>query len=218
MSSSSDTGFRFKRPKLSCAIHCSDDRGSLVAPVSIESWRTILRAAEIRTYTPILELASECPDDSFPPILYHRKCRSLFTMKKTLDGILAKGESESIEVQTDDSENIASLPSTSLSETIRRSCRGDPQSVRTYDDICIFCEKLDKYAKGSKSREGLTKCRELRADDSVRRAATVREDSRVLAIVSRELVAAEAHYHRSCYRILLPCKQGIVKMMQRWQK
>ena len=34
----------------------------------------------------------------------------------------------------------------------------------------------------------------------IRTAAIEKKDSRVLAVVSRELVAAEAHYHRSCYR------------------
>ena len=43
-------------------------------------------------------------------------------------------------------------------------------------------------------------CRELRADDKIRSAATKKMDRRVLAAVSRDLVAAEGQYHRSCYR------------------
>lgn len=35
----------------------------------------------------------------------------------------------------------------------------------------------------------------------MRNAAKKKMDSRILAIVSRELVAAEGHYHRSCYRL-----------------
>ena len=42
-------------------------------------------------------------------------------------------------------------------------------------------------------------CRELRADDKIRSAATKKMDSRVLAAVSRDLVAAEGQYHRSCF-------------------
>ena len=39
-------------------------------------------------------------------------------------------------------------------------------------------------------------CRELRADAKVRDAATKKLDSKILAIVTRDIVAAEAHYHR----------------------
>ncbi len=42
-------------------------------------------------------------------------------------------------------------------------------------------------------------CLDLHADKTVRRAAASKNDSRILAIVSRELVAAEACYHKSCY-------------------
>ena len=43
-------------------------------------------------------------------------------------------------------------------------------------------------------------CRELRADQTVRDAALRKKDTRILALLDRELVAAEAHYHRTCYR------------------
>ena len=65
---------------------------------------------------------------------------------------------------------------------------------------CIFCEQKKKYVKGSKSREGLIQTRQLRADDAVRRAAEIKHDKRILALVSREQVAAEAHWHHSYYK------------------
>ena len=40
----------------------------------------------------------------------------------------------------------------------------------------------------------------MRADSSIRKIATQKNDSKILALVSRELVAAEAWYHRTCYR------------------
>ena len=40
----------------------------------------------------------------------------------------------------------------------------------------------------------------MRADKKVRAVATARMDEKILVITSRELVAAEAHYHRTCYR------------------
>ena len=46
----------------------------------------------------------------------------------------------------------------------------------------------------------MTKCTDLRCDSAIRRSAIAKQDSRLLAIASRDLVAARAHYHRSCYR------------------
>ena len=40
----------------------------------------------------------------------------------------------------------------------------------------------------------------MRADHSIRKIATLKNDSKIIAIVSRELVAAEACYHRTCYK------------------
>ena len=64
----------------------------------------------------------------------------------------------------------------------------------------MFCEKKDKYKKSSKNRENLTQARQLRTDITVRNSAELKMDSHVLALLSRELTAAEAHYHCSCYR------------------
>ena len=46
----------------------------------------------------------------------------------------------------------------------------------------------------------LVQCRDMRVDSSIRKIATQKNDSKILALVSRELVAAEACYHRTCYR------------------
>ena len=41
----------------------------------------------------------------------------------------------------------------------------------------------------------------MRTDSSIRKIATQKNDtSKILALVSRELVAAEVCYHRTCYR------------------
>ena len=41
----------------------------------------------------------------------------------------------------------------------------------------------------------------MRADETIRKAAVGKNDHRMLAVVSRELVAAKACYHKSCCRI-----------------
>ena len=46
----------------------------------------------------------------------------------------------------------------------------------------------------------MTKAVDLRADVTIREAATNKGDTRIMALASRELVAAEAHYHISCYK------------------
>ena len=46
----------------------------------------------------------------------------------------------------------------------------------------------------------MTQCVDLRADDSIRKAAIAKGDSRIIALASRDLVAAEAWYHGQCYR------------------
>ena len=90
----------------------------------------------------------------------------------------------------------------------RRSSRHTPSTSRVYEELRIFCQKSSKYQKGKKTRESLIQCTELRADSRVREAAVQKLDERILAIVSRELVAAEGHYHRSCYRPYIREKPG----------
>ena len=42
--------------------------------------------------------------------------------------------------------------------------------------------------------------RSTQPDQTIRNVATAKQDTKILAIVSRELVAAVACYHKSCYR------------------
>ena len=120
-------------------------------------------------------------------VFYHRKCRSMFTPKRELNRIVAK---------TKQNEKASLVEESSRDR--RASIRSNPSTSRVYEKECIFCGKKDKYKKGIK--EGLTQARELRVNDSVRKAAISKQDSRILAILSRDLVAAEGHYHRTCYR------------------
>ncbi|CAH3143072.1 unnamed protein product [Porites evermanni] len=170
--------------KKKCIIHCTDDSSDLVNPKDEESWKTLLRAAEIRNHQEILELSKSLSEGEVPFIYYHRKCRSIFTMKKLLD----KLSQQSSNSQTQP-EKVAR----------RVSIRGSSNISTTYERICIFCEK-PKYFKGTRNREPLVQCRDMRADSSIRKIATEKNDSKILALVSRELVAAEACYHRTCYR------------------
>ena len=52
-----------------------------------------------------------------------------------------------------------------------------------------------KYTK-SNQKENLKKYLDLQADE---RSECTGSDSRLIALVSREIVAAELHYQRTCY-------------------
>ena len=149
-----------------------------------QSWKTLLRAAGSRQYTPILDLAKTVKGEEHPNIMYHRKCRSIFTMKRDLDN-MCKEKNQSNESVT----------------TERRSSGGEPRTKSTtYKRVCIFCDKVGKYVKGNDMREKLIRCIDLRADGNIRKTALARNDGKMFAIVSRDLVASEACYHGTCYR------------------
>ena len=80
-----------------------------------------------------------------------------------------------------------------------RPPRVTPSTSRVLEEKCIFCDKTSKYIKGQKTREEMVKCCELRADSRIRDAAVKKLDDIMLSITSRDRVAAEGHYHRSCY-------------------
>ena len=179
-------------PKGQCVIHqtvSNEDDDSVLSPQNYDSWLTLLEAAKVQNHSSILDIAKQLQDKEIPQIFYHRKCRSLFTMRKSLDTLKRKADESISEAggSGDASKRPTRIPT---SET----------RVRVYDSICIFCDKVNKYRKNSNSREKLTQCCELRADQTLRECAIKKEDGKVLAIMSRDIVAAGAHYHVSCYK------------------
>ena len=132
-------------------IHCTDDSSDLVNPKDEESWKTLLRAAQIRNHQEIVQLSKSLRDGEVSLIYYHLKCRSIFTMKNVLD----KLSQQSSNSQTHQ-EQVAR----------RVSIRGSSNISTTYERICIFCEK-PKYFKGTRNREPLVQCRDMRADSSM---------------------------------------------------
>ena len=57
-----------------------------------------------------------------------------------------------------------------------------------------------KCIRSNSSREPLVKAAQLRVDKTLKDKALAKCDHKILAAVSRDIVAAEAYYHRSCYR------------------
>lgn len=171
-----------------CIIHYEsydNDPTTLITPKDYDSWLVILEAARVRNHKPILQIADGLHEQEIPNIWYHRQCRSRFTLKRDLHNIKRK----STETSEDDP---------SSSGTAKRHNR-TPSTSRVYQPECIFCGK-DKCLKGTSTREHLIKARQLRVDERLRQCAVEKQDGKILAVTSRDIVAAEAHYHNTCYR------------------
>ena len=79
-------GRPLKRLRTACIIHCTDqDNHQLISPQCVDSWKTLLKAAQIRKHEPLLELAKDIPEEHIPDIKYHRKYHRIFTMKRELE-------------------------------------------------------------------------------------------------------------------------------------
>ena len=50
-----------ERTRRECLIYCpsEDQNASLIAPKDTDSWKSLLRAAEIRQHAPILDIAND---------------------------------------------------------------------------------------------------------------------------------------------------------------
>lgn len=166
-----------KRTCIICSKQTSET--NLTKARDDESISALVDAARIRNFYPILKLKDHEYDEK---LFYHRDCRSKFTHKKALQLF-----------------NKELVPEPGCSSQ-RRSARGPATTSRVLDPVCIFCGKESKYVGRSNTRETLLQSRELRSDEIIRKAAQEKMDDRMLAITSRDLVAAEANYHKSCYR------------------
>ena len=144
----------------------------------------MLDAARVRQYAPILNIAGQLGDKEIPKLSYHQKCRSIFTTKRDPNNLKRKASER--EVNNDE------VYSKCL-------CKRVSSEARVYAAICIFCSK-DKFQKGTRTREKLTQAVQLRADQTLHNCAIRKGDEKIIAVTSREIVAAEAHYHRLCYR------------------
>ena len=150
-------------------IHCTDDSSDLVNPKDEESWKTLLRAAQIRNHQEIVQLSKSLRDGEVSLIYYHRKCRSIFAMKNVLHKL----------------SQPSSNSQTHQEQVGRRvSIRGSSNISTTYERNCIFGEKPKNF-KGTRNRERLVQCRDMRADSSILKIATQKNDSKMLALVSR---------------------------------
>ena len=70
-----------------CIIYCSDSTETLSKFHSHDSWIALLNVAKIRNYQVILDVEPKLAKGKVPNILYHRRCRRIFTLKDSLNRI-----------------------------------------------------------------------------------------------------------------------------------
>ena len=166
-----------------------------------ETWDTLKRAAIIRKHDiSNIEVDNEL---QFPHIYYHRKCYQYSTMKSSL----IKIDSE----HTRQSELLnARLTKIDSFETVEEGYRPKRKEWKNSNNSallpkrCLFCKK-NKYK--DRHLERLIQCVEDRAVESIKRAATLANDFHMISLSSKDLIAAEAFYHGSCYKSYVKGKQ-----------
>ena len=92
-------------------------------------WETLLNAAKIRKFEPLIELDKNLGQSDIPAIKYHRKCRSLFTLKRDLQ----KLNSENDKTLLPTSSNIRS--------SNRNSSYLNAENVKNYLSAVYFVKK-----------------------------------------------------------------------------
>ena len=147
----------------------------------------------------------ESNGESFPPdVKYHRDCHQRFIMKKILDRI----ERKSSILKEKERQNQQSLQSllnvsdtylTTANPLPPRTLPGTSLSSTLLPDSCIICDKKLKYVK--RKPESLRKCEMKKTQSTLKAYAAEKKDIRMLSMISpRDLIAAEAKYHPSCYQ------------------
>jgi len=147
---------------------------------SKETWEKIKEAGTLRNHS--VALAKIDLESEIPTIFYHRKCYQRFMLKRDLDKI--RQQRDSINEQLHGSHDVEDC---SRPKRKKVTCTVLPKE-------CLFCKK-DKTK--NRKREPLRQCIDERAEKSITAAALKNNDHHILSIP--DLIAAEAHYHKSCY-------------------
>jgi len=182
-------------PDHTCIIHQAsykpEFKEKLSPPKDFDSWTMLLEAAKIRNHAPVLQAATTVSGTEIPSnVYYHRYCRSIFTMKRVIQTLKRRADEAKQNLQEEQSDS---------GDVRKRPLREGTSESRVYRKECVFCGKT-KYLPRSHTRETLTQAVQLRADETLRKLAVERGDEKIIAVTSRDIVAAEAHYHVSCYK------------------
>ena len=146
------------------------------------SWETLLNAAKIRKFKVVIEIDKNLGESDIPAVKYHRKCRSLFTLKRDLQKLNSENDKNFLSTTS----NIRSNNRNSTSSQ-RRECKKLPLNW-------TFCQQT-KRVKGTDTKEKLNFCVQLRADKLIKEASLLHSDPRIVALCTDDLIAKEAAYH-----------------------
>ena len=173
------------KPTERCIIHYEsvESLTELVQLRDLESWTNLLKAAKIRAYSPLTGIATK--EDEFPKVSYHATCRSSFTMKRDLNALTTKSK---------DNQNTQSI----VRQSIRLLQSITLRECGKLERKCIFCNKEKKYVK--RKLDSFFPITEMRACKTLLDASEMRNDDRLRALCSEDLIAKEAFYHKTCYK------------------
>ena len=136
-------------------------------------------------------------EEGWQNIWYHTDCRKKLMHPKNIIN-------ESTQVGLSDIPKRQSM----------REFTGAFSSSRIYKKKCIICGK-DKYRKKSNTRETLRTAKDVRSDKTLREKAIEKGHSQLIALTSRNIVAAQASHHHTCYsQFTKSTKVGKVKKEQ----
>ena len=121
------------------------------------------KAALIRRHSTISEIINDTLKGEISQIFYHRQCKGTFILKRS------EREISTLNVEK---------TSTKTRQLIRHNAT---TSSSVLEKKYLFCEKKDKYLKGSRTKDSLTQAKELYVDDTVRKVSDKKCDNRILA-------------------------------------
>ena len=122
----------------------------------MDTWKVIVEATKKQSYAPVLELpeskSSSNESDGLPPdICYHRQCYQIFTMKNLLKRIKKKSEDQTADENTNQEElrSLIDHSQSYLTGTVMLRSSSSCSSVGSsiLPDICVICDKKNKYVK-----------------------------------------------------------------------
>ena len=173
------------RPTEEYIIYCSKDSTKLLKLQDERSWSTLLDAAMVRCYVPILPSKGQ-NGDGIPDISHHRSCRSLFTIKRDL--LKVQQQTSTAETSPTEFSNATRFTGQSLQFEVDE----EKVCLALLPRSCIFCYK-QKYQRNSRTSGKLTDCMEFRVNSTIKQAALARKDDKILAMaMSKDLISSDA--------------------------
>ena len=162
----------------------------------------------------VLKKLTEGESYEVPSLLYHRKCYQYFTLKRSLEKIENDNKRKS-KIPTQNYKRLT----ISIRKRIIYAQNGDNLEILLivlcfYQKKCLFCKK-DKYVK--RIKEKLVACLEFRAVQSIKTAATKINDFQMLGLITDDLIAKEAYFHSSCYKLYTKVNQDNVNSVTKDQ-